>query len=120
MIIVSTENVAGWKIVRTLGIVKGNTVRACHVGEDLMAFLKNLVGGELGEYTGVIAQSREQALDRMAEEARTLGANAIVGVRFSTGYVTQGAAEIMAYGTAVVIGDPSTDSQVTERGPVKE
>ena len=85
-----------------------------------MAFLKNLVGGELAEYTGVIAQSREQALDRMVEEARALGANAIVGVRFSTGYVTQGAAEIMAYGTAVVLGDPCTNSQAGERGPAKE
>ena len=103
MIVVTTENVAGRRIARTLGVVKGNTVRACHLGEDLMAFMKNLVGGELAEYTEVIAQSREQALDRMVEEARTLGANAVVGVRFSTSYVTQGAAEIMAYGTAVVI-----------------
>jgi len=106
MIVVSTEGVAGCKITRTLGIVKGNTVRACHVGEDLMAFLKNLVGGELPEYTEVIAQSREQALDRLVHEARTLGANAVVGLRFSTMYVTQGAAEIMAYGTAVVLEDP--------------
>lgn len=110
MIVVSTDNVAGRKIARTLGIVKGNTVRACHVGEDIVAFLKNLVGGELAEYTGVIAQSREQALDRMAEEARALGANAVVGVRFSTSYVTQGAAEIMAYGTAVVLEDLESES----------
>jgi uncharacterized protein YbjQ (UPF0145 family) len=105
MIIVSTDTVAGHRISRNLGIVKGNTVRACHVGEDFVAFLKNLVGGEVTEYTQVIAQSREQALDRMVEEARTLGANAIVGLRFSTTYVTQGAAEIMAYGTAVVLED---------------
>jgi uncharacterized protein YbjQ (UPF0145 family) len=105
MIIVSTENVAGHRISRNLGIVKGNTVRACHVAEDFVAFLKNLVGGEVAEYTEVIAQSREQALDRMVEEARALGANAVVGLRFSTTYVTQGAAEIMAYGTAVIVED---------------
>ena len=102
MIVVTTECITGRKIIRTLGIVKGNTVRACHVGEDLMAFMKNLVGGELSEYTEVIAQAREQAIDRMIEEALTLGANAVVGLRFSTFYVTQGAAEIMAYGTAVL------------------
>ncbi len=103
MIVVTTENITGRTTLRTLGIVKGNTVRACHVGEDLMAFMKNLVGGELSEYTEVIAQAREQAIDRMIEEAKTLGANAVVGLRFSTFYVTQGAAEIMAYGTAVVV-----------------
>jgi uncharacterized protein YbjQ (UPF0145 family) len=103
MIVVTTETITGRNTTRTLGVVKGNTVRACHAGEDLMAFMKNLVGGELGEYTEVIAQAREQALDRMIEEARTLGANAVVGLRFSTFYVTQGAAEIMAYGTAVVV-----------------
>lgn len=103
MIVVTTESVAGRKTLRTLGIVKGNTVRACHIGEDLMAFMKNLVGGELSEYTEVIAQAREQAIDRMIEEAKTLGANAVVGLQFSTFYVTQGAAEIMAYGTAIVL-----------------
>ncbi len=110
MIVVSTDSIAGRRVTRTLGIVKGNTVRACHVGEDLMAFLKNLVGGEVAEYTEVIAQSREQALDRMVEEARSLGANAIVGLRFSTTYVTQGAAEIMAYGTAVIAEDLPSES----------
>ena len=103
MIVVTTESITGQRTLRTLGIVKGNTVRACHAGEDLMAFMKNLVGGELGEYTEVIAQAREQAIDRMIEEAKTLGANAVVGLRFSTFYVTHGAAEIMAYGTAVVV-----------------
>jgi uncharacterized protein YbjQ (UPF0145 family) len=110
MIVVSTDSIAGRRITRTLGIVKGNTVRACHVGEDLMAFLKNLVGGEVPEYTEVIAQAREQALDRMVEEARNLGANAVLGLRFSTTYVTQGTAEIMAYGTAVVAEDVPSDS----------
>ncbi len=103
MIVVTTESITGRKTLRTLGIVKGNTVRACHVGEDLMAFMKNLVGGEVSEYTEVIAQAREQAIDRMIAEAKTLGANAVVGLRFSTFYVTQGAAEIMAYGTAIVV-----------------
>ncbi len=105
MIVVTTESIAKKRVTRTLGAVKGNTVRACHLGEDLMAFVKNLVGGELTEYTEVIAQAREQALDRMVQEARQLGANAILGLRFSTFYVTQGAAEIMAYGTAVFVED---------------
>ncbi len=105
MIVVTTESIAGKRVARTLGVVKGNTVRACHLGEDIMAFVKNLVGGELGEYTEVIAQAREQALDRMVQEARALGANAILGLRFSTFYVTQGAAEIMAYGTAACVED---------------
>ena len=107
MIVVTTENVAGRKIIRARGVVKGNTVRACHIGEDIMAFMKNLVGGELAEYTEVIAQAREQALDRMMAEAKSLGANAVVALDFSTFYVTQGAAEIMAYGTAVVLEDPA-------------
>jgi uncharacterized protein YbjQ (UPF0145 family) len=102
MIVVTTEGIANRKIARTLGIVKGSTVRACHMGEDLVAFMKNLVGGELTEYTEVVAQAREQALDRMTAEALALGANAVICLRFSTFYVTQGAAEIMAYGTAVV------------------
>jgi uncharacterized protein YbjQ (UPF0145 family) len=105
MIVATTDVIPDRRIARTLGLVKGNTVRACHMGEDLVAFMKNLVGGELAEYTEVIAQSREQALDRMIGEARALGANAVLGLRFSTFYVTQGAAEIMAYGTAVVIDD---------------
>jgi uncharacterized protein YbjQ (UPF0145 family) len=105
MIVVTTDEIAGRRVTRTLGLVKGNTVRACHMGEDLVAFMKNLVGGELAEYTEVIAQAREQALDRMIGEAKALGANAILGLRFSTFYVTQGAAEIMAYGTAAMIED---------------
>ncbi len=103
MIVVTTENVPGYRIARSLGMVKGNTVRACHAGDDLVAWLKNLAGGELAEYTKVISQAREQALDRMVQEARSLGANAVVGLRFTTGYVTHGAAEILAYGTAVIV-----------------
>ena len=106
MIVVTTESIGGRKTLRTLGVVKGNTVRACHLGEDIMAFVKNLVGGELSEYTEIIAQAREQAIDRMVGEARSLGANAVLGLRFSTFYVTQGAAEIMAFGTAVVVEEP--------------
>jgi uncharacterized protein YbjQ (UPF0145 family) len=106
MIVVTTDAVAGRKMLRAIGIVKGNTVRACHLGEDIMAFMKNLVGGELAEYSKVIAQAREQAIDRMITEARELGANAVVGLRFETFYVTQGAAEIMSYGTAVVLEEP--------------
>ncbi len=105
MIVVTTETVAGRKIVRMLGMVKGNTVRASAVSEDFLAFVKNLVGGELAEYTQVIAQAREQALDRMLQEARNLNANAVVGLRFSTFFITHGAAEIMAYGTAVLLED---------------
>jgi uncharacterized protein YbjQ (UPF0145 family) len=105
MIVATTDEIAGRRIIRTLGLVKGNTVRACSMGEDLVAFMKNLVGGEVAEYTEVIAQAREQALDRMVGEAKALGANAVLGLKFSTFYVTQGAAEIMAYGTAVVIED---------------
>ncbi len=106
MIVVTTDNLANRKVIRTMGIVKGNTVRACHLGEDIMAFVKNLVGGELTEYTEIIAQAREQALDRMVQDAKSLGANAVLGLRFSTFYVTQGAAEIMAYGTAVCVEEP--------------
>jgi uncharacterized protein YbjQ (UPF0145 family) len=102
MIIVTAEQIAGRRVVRTLGLVKGNTVRACHAADDLLAFFKNLAGGELVEYTGVISQAREQALDRMVREAQNLGADAITSLRFTTGYVTHGAAEILAYGTAVV------------------
>jgi len=110
MIVVTTESVAGRRTARTLGIVKGNTVRACAISEDFMAFVKNLVGGELSEYTQVIAQAREQAFDRMVQEAKALGANAVVGLRFSTFFITHGAAEIMAYGTAVVLQEGAGES----------
>lgn len=106
-IIVSTgENVAGMRIVRTIGLVRGNTVRARHVGVDVLAGLRNLVGGEIRDYTKLMAESREQALDRMAEQAKGMGANAIIGVRFTTSMVMGGAAELLVYGTAVV-AEPS-------------
>jgi len=101
MIITNIETVPGKTIVEHFGLVSGSTIRAKHVGRDLMAGLKNLVGGELKGYTQLLHESRQQALDRMIEQARQLGANAIVNVRFSTSSVAQGAAELYAYGTAV-------------------
>jgi uncharacterized protein YbjQ (UPF0145 family) len=105
MIVVTTGEIAGKRIVRTLGLVRGNTVRARHLGRDVLALLRNVVGGEVSEYTKLLAESREQALDRMVAEARSLGANAVVQTRFMTSVVMQGAAELLAYGTAVVVDD---------------
>ncbi|MHB8798424.1 MAG: YbjQ family protein [Thermoanaerobaculia bacterium] len=105
MIVVNTGEIAGKRIVRTLGLVRGNTVRARHLGRDVLALMRNVVGGEISEYTKLLAESREQALDRMVVEARSLGANAVVQTRFMTSVVTQGAAELLAYGTAVVVED---------------
>ena len=102
MILVNTETVPGKTIVEHRGLVQGNTVRAKHVGRDFMASLKNIVGGELKGYTELLSDARQQAMDRMVEQARQLGANAIVNVRFSTSSVTAGAAELYVYGTAVV------------------
>lgn len=103
MIIVTTFEVPGRRIVRTLGLVRGNTVRARHLGRDLLAVFRNVVGGEVHEYTKLMAECREQALDRMIEEAKSLGANAVVGVRFTSSEIIANAAEILVYGTAVVI-----------------
>jgi uncharacterized protein YbjQ (UPF0145 family) len=103
MMIVTSSQIAGKKIVKTFGMVKGNTIRARAIGKDIMAGLKQLVGGEIEEYTKLLAESREQALDRMMAEAEALGANAVVDVRFSTSEVMHAAAEILAYGTAVVV-----------------
>ncbi|MFT5778454.1 MAG: hypothetical protein ACI837_001410 [Crocinitomicaceae bacterium] len=101
MIISSTETIPNREIVEILGIARGSTVRARNVGRDIMASFKNLVGGEINEYTKLQAQSREEALQRMTQDAENLGANAIVNVRFSTSMIMQGASEILAYGTAV-------------------
>ena len=101
MIITNIETVPGKTIVEHFGLVSGSTIRAKHIGRDFMAGLKNLVGGELKGYTQLLQESRQQAMDRMVEEARLMGANAIVNVRFSTSSVAQGAAELYAYGTAV-------------------
>lgn len=105
MIVSTTGGITGKRIIKTLGLVRGNTIRARHLGKDIMAGLRGMVGGEVREYTKMLAESREQAVDRMVEEANTLGANAIVSVRFMTSMVMSGAAEILAYGTAVVIED---------------
>ena len=103
MTVVTTPNVPGKTVVRTLGLVRGNTIRARHVGKDIMAAMRNLVGGEVTEYAKLLAESREQALDRMVEQAEALDANAVVGLQFQTSVVMGGAAEMMAYGTAVVV-----------------
>jgi len=103
MIIVNTETIPGYKIVAVRGIVQGNTVRAKHVGRDIAASLKNLVGGELRGYTELLTEARREAVERMMQQAQQLEANAIVNVRFSTSSVTSGAAELYAYGTAVVV-----------------
>jgi uncharacterized protein YbjQ (UPF0145 family) len=105
MILTSTQDIPGKKITRTFGLVKGNTIRARNIGRDIIAVFKNLIGGEIEEYTKLLAQSREQAMDRMISAAEEMGANAIVGIRFSTSYIMQSAAEIMVYGTAVLIDD---------------
>jgi len=103
MLIVTTPTVTNKEITETLGIARGSTVRARNVGQDIFAGLKNIIGGEISEYTKLQAQSREQALQRMTEDAERLGANAIVNVRLTTSMVMQGCSEILAYGTAVVI-----------------
>jgi uncharacterized protein YbjQ (UPF0145 family) len=101
MILSTVNEIAGKEVVEVLGLVRGNTIRARHVGKDIMAGFKNIVGGEITDYTKMLAESREQAIDRMTEEAKNLGADAIIGIRFTTSSVMQGAAELLAYGTAV-------------------
>lgn len=105
MIVTTTATIHGKRVVRTLGLVRGNTIRTRHVGRDITAALRNLVGGEISEYTKLFAEAREQAIDRMVEEAESLGANAVVEIRFSTAEVMSGAAELMVYGTALVVED---------------
>ncbi len=101
MIVVTTETIHGRDITETLGLVRGNTIRARHVGRDIVAGLKTIVGGEIHEYAKLMGEAREQAIDRMVDEARSLGADAVVNVRFSTSVIIGGAAEMLAYGTAV-------------------
>jgi uncharacterized protein YbjQ (UPF0145 family) len=105
MILVNTDDIPHKKVVKSLGLVEGNTIRARNIGRDLIAVFKNLVGGEIEEYTKLLAQAREQALDRMISMAEDRGANAVIGVRFSTSYIMQNAAEVLVYGTAVIIED---------------
>jgi uncharacterized protein YbjQ (UPF0145 family) len=105
MIVTTSEHVVGKKIVKTLGLVRGNTIRARHVGRDIAAKFRNIIGGEIVEYTKLMSESREQAIDRMVAEAEGLGANAIVMTRFSTSEMMMGAAELLVYGTAVIVED---------------
>jgi uncharacterized protein YbjQ (UPF0145 family) len=103
MLISTTDIIEGKRIIKHLGLVRGNTIRARHIGRDIMAAFRNIIGGEITDYTKMMAESREQAIDRMVEEAQTLGANAIVGMKFATSMVMSSAAEILVYGTAVVV-----------------
>ncbi len=105
MLITTQDEFADKQITRTLGLVRGNTIRARHIGNDIVAGLRNIVGGEVTEYTKMLAEAREQSIDRMIEEARRLGADGIVCLRFTTSPVMQGAAELLAYGTAVQLED---------------
>ncbi len=103
MIMTPGSTIAGHKVAKTLGLVRGNTIRARHVGRDIVAVVKHLIGGEIEEYTKMMGEAREQALDRMAKEAEVLGANAITDLRFTTSYMMAGAAEVLVFGNAVVI-----------------
>ena len=103
MLLSTTDTIVGKKIVRQLGIAKGNTIRARHIGRDIMASLRHIVGGEITDYTKMMAESREQAIDRMIEDAKKMGANAVIKMGFSTSMIMTGASEILAYGTAVVV-----------------
>lgn len=114
MIVVNTETIVGKRIIKMLGLVQGNTIRAKHVGRDIAASFKNIVGGELKGYTELLTESRRQAMERMIAQANQLGANAIVNVRFSTSSITQGAAELYVYGTAVMVEEqPGVASDVS-------
>ena len=103
MIVVTTEQIQGRRITETLGLVKGSTIRARHLGHDIMAGLRNVVGGEVKDYTTMLAQAREEALQRMIEQAEKMGANAVICTRFATSMVMSGAAEMVAYGTAAKV-----------------
>jgi uncharacterized protein YbjQ (UPF0145 family) len=103
MLITTQDELADYEITQTLGLVRGNTIRARHVGKDILAGLRSIVGGEILEYTKMLAEAREQSIDRMVEEADSLAADAIVCLRFTTSPVMQGAAELLAYGTAVKV-----------------
>ena len=105
IIAVTSSHIAGKRVARSLGLARGNTIRARHIGKDIVAGMRAIVGGEIHEYGKLLAESREQALDRMIEEARLMGGNAVVNVRFATSVVMGGAAEMLAYGTAVVVED---------------
>jgi uncharacterized protein YbjQ (UPF0145 family) len=103
MIVATSDTIADKKTTKTLGLVRGNTIRARHLGRDIAAVFKNIIGGEISEYTKLMGESREQAIDRMTDQAQQMGANAVVGVRLTTSMLMGGAAEIVAYGTAVIV-----------------
>ena len=103
MLLSTTDTIHGKRMVKHLGLARGNTIRARHIGRDIMAIIRHMIGGEITDYTKMMAESREQAIDRMVEDAQKLGANAIVHVSFSTQMVMGGASEILAYGTAVLV-----------------
>ena len=117
MIVVNTEAIPGYRITRALGLVQGNVVRAKHLGRDIAAGLKNLVGGELRGYTELMTEARRTAIKRMLAQAKELKADAVINVRFSTSAITQGAAELYAYGTAVLIELPSVQETLEQSGP---
>ena len=105
MIVVTSEQIEGKRIKKTMGLVKGSTIRARHLGKDIMAGFRGMVGGELTEYTKMMAEAREEAIQRMVDDADWRGANAVVGVRFTTSMIMQNAAEVLVYGTGVVVSE---------------
>lgn len=105
MIVTTTPGCPGKRVVKTYGMVRGSTVRGKHIGKDILAYMRNLVGGEIEEYTKMLAEAREQALDRMIADAEKLGANGVIATRYSTSDIAAGAAEILVYGTAVTLED---------------
>ena len=117
MIVVTSEYIAGKKIVRTLGLVRGNTIRARHLGRDIMAGLRNIVGGEIKGYTELYQQSRAEANGRMEEQALALGANAVLNIRYASASVAEGASEVLAYGTAVRVAAAATEPPPVPDGP---
>ena len=116
MIVVTTPTINGKKIIKNFGMVRGSTVRCRHLGKDVLAVLRNLVGGEIEEYTKMLAEAREQSLDRMMHDAKRLGANAILSTRFGTSDIANGAAEILIYGTAVLVADLDEEENNGEEG----
>ena len=109
MIVCTTDTVPDRTVLRTVGLVRGSSVRCMHLGQDIVAMLRNLVGGEIEEYTKMLAEAREEALDRMMADAAALGANAVLGVRYATSDIMAGAAEILIYGTGVVLSEEQAD-----------
>ena len=103
MLVTTADSVPGKSVVKTIGLVKGNTIRSRHVGRDVMAWGKSIVGGEIKDYTGMMSEAREEAIERMTEDAEAKGANAVIGARLATSMIMQNASEVLAYGTAVVL-----------------